>query len=52
VRQQYTFSPPYSTEEREDYSVELDALTELELCIVPEISGGPARASLMQLRLA
>jgi hypothetical protein len=52
VRQQYTFSPPYTTEEREDYSVDLDALTELELCIVPEISGGPARASLAQLRLA
>jgi hypothetical protein len=52
VRQQYTFSPPYTTEEREDYSVELDAATEVELRIVPEISGGPARASLAQLHLA
>jgi len=52
LRQQYTFSPPYTTEEREDYSLDLDAVTEIELCIVPEISGGPARASLAQLRLA
>jgi hypothetical protein len=52
VRQQYNFSPPDTTREREDYAVELDRVTTLELNIVPDISGGPARASLAQLRLA
>jgi hypothetical protein len=52
VRQQYNFSPPGTTREREDYAVDLDGVTTLELNIVPDISGGPARASLAQLRLA
>jgi hypothetical protein len=52
VRQQYNFSPPTTTSEREDYPVDLDGVTTLELSIVPDISGGPARASLAQLRLA
>jgi hypothetical protein len=52
VRQQYNFSPPGTTREREDYAVALDGVTTLELNIVPDISGGPARASLAQLRLA
>ena len=51
VRQQYNFSPPGTTSEREDYAVDLDGVTILELSIVPDISGGPARASLAQLRL-
>jgi hypothetical protein len=52
VRQQYNFSPPTTTDEREDYPVDLDDVTTLELSIVPDISGGPARASLAQFRLA
>ena len=52
VRQQYNFSPPDTTSEREDYTVDLDGLTTLELNIIPDISGGPACASLNQLRLA
>ena len=52
VRQQYNFSPPGATSECEDYTVNLDGMTALELSIVPNISGGPARASLAQLRLA
>jgi len=52
VRQQYNFSPPTTTRESEDYPVDLDGVTTLELSIVPEISGGSARASLAQLRLA
>ena len=52
VRQRYMFSPPDSTEERELYTVVLDGLTELELGIVPEISAGPAHASLALFRLA
>jgi hypothetical protein len=52
VRQQFNFSPSATTNEREDYPVDLDGVTTLELNIVPDISGGPARASLAQLRLA
>jgi hypothetical protein len=52
VRQQYNFSPLGTTRECEDYRVDLDGVTTLELTIVPDISGGPARASLAQLRLA
>lgn len=52
VRQQYNFSPPDNSREREDYNVELDGLTILELSITPNISGGETRASLSQLRLA
>ncbi len=51
VRQQYNFSPPATTSECEDYPVDLDGVTTIELNIVPDISGGPARASLAQLRL-
>jgi len=52
VRQQYTFSPPDTTEEIEDYRVDLKNVAALELKIVPDISGGTARASLAQLSLA
>jgi hypothetical protein len=51
LRQQYTFSPPDTTREVEDYSVNLDGVTALELTIVPDLSGGDARASLISLRL-
>jgi len=52
VRQQYNFSPPGATSECEDYNVDLDGVTVLELSIIPDLSGGPACASLAQLRLA
>jgi hypothetical protein len=52
VRQQYNLSPPEAAREVEDYDVDLDGVTALELRIVPNISGGDARASLAQLRLA
>jgi hypothetical protein len=52
VRQQYNFSPPEATREVEDYDIDLDGVTALELKIVPDISGGSARASLAQLRVA
>ena len=51
VRQQYNFSPPEAVREVEDYDVDLDGVTALELRIVPDISGGSARASLAQLRV-
>jgi hypothetical protein len=52
VRQQYNFSPPDTTREVEEYPVNLDRVTNLELSIVPDISGGDALASLAELRLA
>jgi hypothetical protein len=52
VRQQWNFGPPQTTREVEDYHVDLTGVTVLELRIVPDISGGEARASLARLRLA
>jgi hypothetical protein len=52
VRQQWNFSSPGSIREIEDYAVELSDVTVLELIIVPDRSGGAARASLASLRLA
>jgi hypothetical protein len=52
VRQQYTFSPPDTSREVEDYSVELDGVTALELHIVPDISRGDAPASLAEWTIA
>lgn len=52
VRQQWNFSAPTSTQETEEYQVELPAVSILELTIVPDISGGAARASLKSLRLS
>jgi hypothetical protein len=51
VRQRWNFSPPDTTREVEDYAVELDGVTTLELSIVPDKSGGEARASLVSFRL-
>ena len=51
ARQQYNFSPPGTTREFEDYTVDFDGLTALELSIVPDISGGSAFASVAQIRL-
>ena len=52
LRQQYNFSPTEVAREVEDYDLDLDGVTALELKIVPDISGGGARAALAQLRLA
>jgi XRCC1 domain-containing protein len=52
VRQQWNFSPPEATRETEEYQVELSGVTVLELTIVPNVSGGTARASLKSLRLS
>ena len=51
VRQQWNFSPPYTTTEVEEYRVELSDVTLLELIITPDIGGGTARASLHSLRV-
>ena len=52
VRQQYNFSPPGNAREIEDYEVDLVGLTVLEISISPDMSGGSARASIAELRLA
>jgi hypothetical protein len=51
VRQQYTFSPPGTVHEVEDYQVLLDDVTHVELRIVPDIQGGNAYATLQEMRL-
>ena len=52
VRQQWNFSPLGTVREVENYSVDLFDVTVMELEIVPDKSGGEARASLESLRLA
>jgi hypothetical protein len=56
VRQQWNFSPSGTTEEREDYRVELDGVNALDLRIDPDRSHDPKQsrhvASLQRLRLA
>ncbi len=52
VRQQWNFSPPETIREVEEYQVELASVTVFELVIVPNVSGGSARASLKSLRLS
>src|SRR6266496_4172229 len=52
VRQQWNFSPPETIREVEEYQVELASVTVFELIIVPNVSGGSARASLKSLRLS
>jgi hypothetical protein len=48
VRQQFNFSPPGTTQEREDYQFSLEQVSVLKLVIIPDISK-PARASLTHL---
>jgi hypothetical protein len=51
VRQQWVFSPTGSCQEVEDYAVELDSVTKLELVIDPDRGAGKALATLNALRL-
>ena len=52
VRQQWVFHPKGSTHETEDYCVNLSGVTVLELTINPNISGGAARATVAEMRVA
>ena len=52
VRQQWNFAPTGSAREAEDYRVDLSDVAVLELTIVPDVSGGAARASVAQWRIA
>ena len=44
--------PTWNSAREEEYAVEISDVTVLELSIVPDKSGGEARASLLNLRLA
>lgn len=52
VRQQWNFSPPNTTQEDEEYKVELKAAAALELSINPDISRAGTRASLESLQIS
>jgi hypothetical protein len=52
VRQQFTFSPPGTTLEREEYAVYVDGVTQLELTIIPAIDRAEAFATLKEWRAA
>jgi hypothetical protein len=52
VRQQWNFSPDGATTEVEDYRVQLEAVTVLQLAIDPDVGRGAVVASLARLRLA
>jgi hypothetical protein len=41
-RQEYTFSPPGTTFEREEWAVTVEAVTHLQLVITPDKGGSPA----------
>jgi hypothetical protein len=51
-QQQWNFSPSGSTSQIEDYEVQLDGVWMLQLVIDPDISRGPAVATLESWRLA
>jgi hypothetical protein len=50
VRRQFNFNPPST--EVEEYDVNLDGVKTLEVKIIPDLGGGPAIASLAELRVA
>jgi hypothetical protein len=50
-RQEYTFSPPGTTFEREEWSVVVEGATHLQLVIRPDKGGAPCRATLTSLAL-
>jgi hypothetical protein len=50
-RQAYTFSPPGTTFEREDWSITAEGVTHLRLRIIPDKGGKPCRATLTSLSL-
>ncbi len=52
VRQQWNFNPAGSTSEREDYEVNLDGVSALELVIQPDLTHHQAMATLAAWRVA
>jgi len=52
LRQQWNFNPEGASLEEEEHQLELQNVMVFELIIIPDISGGEARASLQTLQLA
>lgn len=52
VRQQFNFSPNGATKEVEEYALQLEAVSAIQVRIVPSIDGQRAVARLNELRLA
>jgi hypothetical protein len=52
VRQQFFFSPSGATREVEDYTVDLNGATDVELHIIPDLSRRHVIASLKELRIS
>jgi hypothetical protein len=50
-RQEYTFSPPGTTFEREEWTITVDGVTHLQIVIIPDKGGKPCRATLTTLAL-
>jgi len=50
-RQEYTFSPPGTTFEREEWAVAAAGVTHLQVVIIPDKGGNPCRATLTTLAL-
>jgi len=50
-RQEYTFSPPGTTFEREEWAITTTGVTHLYLVIIPDKGGRPGRATLTTLSL-
>ena len=48
-RQEYTFSPPGTTFEREEWAVTVEVVTHLQLVITPDKGGQTCRATLTSL---
>jgi hypothetical protein len=51
LRQEFTFSPPGTTFEREEWSVPAEGVTHLQLVITPDKGGMPCYATLTTLAL-
>ena len=51
LRQEYNFSPPGTTFEREDWAVTAEGVTHLRLVIKPDKGGKPCRATITSLVL-
>jgi len=51
LRQEYTFSPPGTTFEREEWAITAEGVTHLQLVITPDKGGTPCQATLTTLAL-
>jgi hypothetical protein len=51
LRQEYTFSPPGTTFEREEWAMPAEGVTHLQLVITPDKGGAPRYATLTTLAL-